>query len=142
MSQLALVYPLLCQIALTLGLLLWMMRARYNALTSRQVRLGDIALGQPAWPAQTTQVSNCFRNQFELPVLFYVLVLLVLITRISDVVLVVLAWAFVITRFAHAYIHTGRNDVRMRGTVYAVGAMILLVAWAWYAVRFLSAAAG
>ena len=141
MSQLALIYPLFFQVGLTFGLMLWMMRARYGALTGRQVRLGDIALGQPAWPAQTTQISNCFRNQFELPVLFYVLALLVLTTRINDVVLVLLAWAFVITRFVHAYIDTVRNDVRMREAVFGIGALILLVMWVWYVVRFLSAAA-
>jgi hypothetical protein len=141
MSQLALIYPLFCQVALTFVLMLWMMRLRYGALTSRQVRLGDIELGQPAWPAQTTQASNCFRNLFELPVLFYVLVLLVLTTRINDVVLVVLAWAFVISRVVHAYIHTGRNDVRMRGAVYGIGALLIVVMWVWFIVRFLSAAA-
>jgi hypothetical protein len=141
MSHLALIYPLFCQVALTFVLMLWMMRLRYGALTSRQVRLGDIALGQQAWPAQTMQASNCFRNQFELPVLFYVLVLLVLTTRINDVVLVVLAWAFVISRVVHAYIHTGRNDVRMRGAVYGIGALLIVVMWVWFIVRFLSAAA-
>ena len=37
-----------------------------------------------------------------------------LILRKSDIVLVALAWAFVISRIVHALIHLGPNDVRRR----------------------------
>ena len=57
-----------------------------------------IALREPNWPARTQQVANCFSNQFELPVLFYVLTILEIITRHADVVFVVLAWIFVLAR--------------------------------------------
>ncbi|HWB45378.1 MAG TPA: MAPEG family protein [Hyphomicrobiaceae bacterium] len=140
MTPLAMLYPMLCQVALALMLWGWMARLRWVALRTRQVRPADIALGEPAWPKRTIQVANCFRNQFELPVLFYVLVLLVLVTRMSDVLLVVLAWVFVLSRVVHAYIHTGSNDVRLRGGVYGVGALALIVMWIWYALRLLSAA--
>jgi len=139
MSQVALVYPLLLQVALTFALLLWMAQRRTSALASKEVRPEQISLGQPGWPARTTQISNCFQNQLEVPVLFYVLVLVVLHLRMSDIVHIVLAWAFVVSRFAHAYIHTTSNDVRLRGPIYGIGVLILLVMWIWFAVRFLAA---
>lgn len=141
MSQVALVYPLLLQVALTFVLLLWLARGRTGALTSKEVLPEQIALGQPRWPARTTQVANSFQNQLEVPVLFYVLVLLILHLRMSDIVHVVLAWAFVLTRFVHAFIHTTNNDVRVRGAVYGIGVLILLVMWIWFALRFLTATA-
>ena len=41
-------------------------------------------------------------NLFELPMLFYVLIALALPLRHADLVIVLLSWVFVITRFAHA----------------------------------------
>jgi hypothetical protein len=141
MSQVALVYPLLLQVALTFILLLWMAQRRTSALASNEVHPRDIALGQPGWPERTTQIGNCFHNQLEVPVLFYILVLLVLHLRMSDIVHVVLAWAFVLSRYAHAFIHTTHNRVSMRGAVYGIGVMILLAMWIWFAIRFLTASA-
>jgi hypothetical protein len=141
MSQVALVYPLLVQVALTFVLLFWMAKGRTSLLANDQIRPEQIALGQPGWPQRETQISNSFRNQFEAPVLFYVLVLLVLHLRMSDIVHVVLAWAFVLLRIAHAYIHTTSNDVRVRGPTYGIGVFVLLIMWVWFAIRFLMASA-
>jgi hypothetical protein len=139
MSQVALVYPLLIQVTLTFVLLFWMALGRTSALRSKEVRPEQIALREPGWPARLTQISNCFQNQLEAPVLFYVLVLLILHLRMSDLVHVVLAWAFVLSRLAHAYIHTTSNDIRLRGPIYGVGVLILMVMWLWFALRFLAA---
>lgn len=141
MSQTALIYPLLVQVALTFVLLSWLARERVVGLDRKIVRPADIALREPNWPKRTMQINNSFQSQLELPLLFYVLVLLALQTRIFDVVLLALAWAFVVARLAHAYIHTTSNDVRIRGPVFGVGMLILLVMWIWFAVRFLIAAA-
>ena len=58
------------------------------------------------------QVGNSLTNQFELPVLFYVLTILAIITKHADFLFVVMAWIFVLTRLAHAYIHVTSNNVR------------------------------
>jgi hypothetical protein len=139
MSQLAILYPVFVQVALTFILLFWTGRARYVALQTKQVRAEDIALRQPGWPTHTAQLGNSFSNQFELPVLFYFLSVLVVITRLSDIILIILAWAFVLTRIAHVYIHTTDNQVLARGRVYGVGALILLAMWIWFGLRFLTA---
>ena len=83
------------------------------------------------------QISNCYHNQFQLPLLFYVLTILVIITRHADFVFVVMAWLFVLTRLLHAYIHTGSNFVRHRFNAFALGATILLAMWLIFAARIL-----
>ena len=100
----------------------------------------DIALGEPGWSKTTTQYGNAFKNQFELPVLFYVLIAFILITRVGDILLLVLAWIFVILRLAHAYIHTTGNDVLLRGRIYGGGLIVLLAMWVIFAVRILTGA--
>lgn len=123
------------QVALTFGLLLWLGPARVAAVRRGEVRLKDIALGQSAWPDRITQISRSFQNQFELPVLLYVLVGLVLVTRKADVWLVTGAWLFVASRLLHAYVHVTSNRIQMRFQAYVVGVAILVLMWLWLALR-------
>src|SRR5471032_1502173 len=98
--------PLFVLVALTLGLLVWLFLLRRRDLISRTVHPSKIALREPNWPQRTQQVAYSLSNQFELPVLFYVLTILEIITRHADFVFVVLAWIFVLMRFAQACVHT------------------------------------
>jgi hypothetical protein len=141
MSVSSLLLPLFVQVGLTFVLMGWMWRLRIAALTNRQVNFRDIALRQPAWPARATQVGNAFHNQLEIPVLFYVLVAFILITRTNDIVFVVLAWAFVAARLVHAWIHTGSNVVPRRFYAMVASAVILAVMWLIFALRILSSGA-
>ena len=122
----AVLAPLFVQVALTFALLIWTGRARFAAARAGEVKIQDIALGQRAWPARVQQASNTFQNQFELPVLFYVLTAFALFTRKADLSFVVMAWLFVLSRLGHAYIYATSNHVMTRFRVFLVGAIILL----------------
>ena len=135
----AILLPLFVQVGLTFFLLFWMGRVRVGALRRREVAMRDIALRQPAWPERPTQIANAFHNQLELPLLFYVLVILALFTRKTDTFFVVLAWMFVTTRLVHAAIHVTSNDVQRRFFAFLVGAIILLIMWIVFALRILFA---
>jgi hypothetical protein len=129
--------PLFVEVTLTFVLWFWMALARRQVFVNRTVHPRDIALGQQNWPAKVSQISNSFRNQFELPVLFYVLTILSIITRHADVIFVVLAWVFVLSRIVHAYIHVTSNRVMQRGAVYGIGALVLIIMWVIFMVRIL-----
>jgi len=130
--------PVFVLVALTFALLLRTAIGRVSSFRSGEVKPQDIALGEPRWPTKVTQYGNAFKNQLELPVLFYVLIAFILITRVGDVLLLVLAWIFVILRLAHAYIHTTGNDVLLRGRVYGGGFVVLLAMWIIFAVKILT----
>jgi hypothetical protein len=132
--------PVFVLVFMTLILLLMTAVRRVSNLRSGEVRADDIALGQPGWPEKTTQYGNAFKNQLELPVLFYVLIAFILITRAGDLLLLVLAWIFVLLRIAHAYIHTTNNVVLLRGRVYGGGIVVLLAMWIIFAVKILTGA--
>jgi hypothetical protein len=110
---------------------------RRDDLKSGKVKASQIALREPNWTVRTQQVVNCFANQFELPVLFYVLTILEIITRHADLIFLVLAWVFVLTRLMHALVHTTSNIVMRRGAWYGFGAIALLAAWMIFMVRIL-----
>ena len=138
MSVSSLLLPLFMQVALTFGLMAWMGFLRVRAVQLRTVRPKDIALRQPNWPERTTQIANCFHNQLEVPLLFYVVVALILITRTNSDLFVILAWVYVITRFVHAFIHTGSNQLDKRFFAMLASVVVLGAMWVVFAVRILT----
>jgi hypothetical protein len=141
MQPTAILYPVFVLIALTFFLQLWTARERTGALSRGEIKTGDIALGQRAWPERATQIANAFHNQLELPILFYILAAFALITSQVDAVLVALAWAFAVLRLWHAAIHTTHNVVRQRFYVFAAGATVLIAMWIYFAARVITAGA-
>jgi hypothetical protein len=137
MSVQAVLLPVFVLVGLTFGLLLWMAGARREALVGGEAKIKDIALGQPNWPARATQIGNCFSNQFEMPLLFYVLIALALPLRHADLVIVMLSWVFVVTRFAHAGIFVTSNDLKQRSLVWFAGVLVLFAMWLYFALKIL-----
>lgn len=128
-------FPLFVQVALTFGLLFGMSGLRTRDVTSGKVDRRNIALREARWPPYTTQWMYAFANEFEIPVLFYVLVCLLIPLRHADLVFVVLAWLFVLARVIRAAIHITNNDVRMRGMAFGASAVILAIMWVIFAVE-------
>lgn len=137
MSIPAILAPVFVQIGLTFFVMVWMGRARWAAGRAGEVTFKDIALGQPAWPRLPLLLSNNFNNQFQLPLLFYVLVAFAIIARKADLLFVVMSWVFVASRIAHTYVHTSSNHVPSRFRVFMVGAIVLLAMWIIFAARIL-----
>jgi hypothetical protein len=108
-----------------------------KAIQARLVKVDEIALGERAWPASLQKLANAYHNQLELPVLFYLAVVIALFTRQADFLFVVLSWCFVLTRFVHAAIHTTGNVVARRFQVFVVGFLLVAILWMLLAWRIL-----
>ena len=137
MSAQMVLLPVFVLVGLTFALLLWMAGVRRQALVGGETRVRDIALGQPNWPTRATQIGNCFKNQFELPLLFYILIALALPLRHADLFIVLMSWVFVVTRFAHAGIFVTSNDLRRRSLVWFAGVLVVFAMWIYFALRIL-----
>jgi len=137
MSVQMVLLPVFFLVGLAFFLLLWMATARGQAVKGRETRLKDIALGEPNWPTKATQIGNCFSNQFEIPVLFYILIALALPLRHADLFIVLMSWVFVVARVIHAGVFVTSNDVRQRGLVWFAGVLVLLAMWIYFALRIL-----
>ncbi|HET6389380.1 MAPEG family protein [Hyphomicrobium sp.] len=130
--------PVFVQVLLIFLLLGFMGRERLGSLSSGEVKADDVLLSDASYTTRARQFGNCFRNQFELPMLFFVLIAFLLITRLGDILMLALAWAFVLTRYAHAYIHTTSNDLNWRFRAYAVGVVVLAAMWVLFAIKVLT----
>ena len=137
MSVASILLPVFVQVALTFVLLMRLGSGRLRTLSAGNTKVRDIALGESNWPADVTQVGNCFNNQFQLPMLFYVLVVLAPFLHKADLLFVIMSWIFVISRVVHAGVHITSNNVNQRFAAYTVGMVVLLLMWAIFAVRIL-----
>ena len=137
MSLQMVLLPVFVLIGLTFALLLGMVGTRRQALVAGGTRIPDIVLGQPNWPARATQIANCYANQFELPLLFYILIAIALPIRHADLFIVLLSWVFVVTRFAHAGIFVTSNDLGQRSMAWLAGVLVLFAMWIYFALKIL-----
>jgi hypothetical protein len=137
MSVQMVLLPLFVQIGLTFALLLGMATSRGRGRARPATTPPDVAAGRPNWPTQVAQIGDCFSNQFEVPVLFYVLIALALPLRHADLVIVLLSWVFVVTRFIHAGIFVSSNNVRQRGLAWFAGVLVVLAMWIYFALKIL-----
>jgi hypothetical protein len=126
--------PVFVLVGLTFALLFGMAATR----TSAEIRRGEAErCCADTWPGRAAQFGNCFSNQFELPLLFYILIALALPLRHADLVIVLLSWVFVVTRFAHAGIFVTSNDVRQRSLAWFAGVLVLFAMWLYFALKIL-----
>lgn len=111
-------------------------RARTAAVRSGLVTMKDIALDASRWPDDVRKLSNNYDNQFQIPVLFYALLPLLIVLAKVDWLLVALAWIFIASRIVHSMIHTGGNIVIHRFRAFLFGFVTLGAMWIWFALRF------
>ncbi|MFZ0238340.1 MAG: MAPEG family protein [Xanthobacteraceae bacterium] len=131
--------PLFLEVILTFVLVFWLAPLRGRDFSSGVARPENVALREPNWSQRSLQVSYSYSNQFELPVLFYVLTILAWVTRHADLIFVLLAWIFVIFRYLQACVHVTNNQVRLRGAFFGVSAVVLAIMWLIYIVEILTA---
>lgn len=130
----ALIQPVVALVILTAIVCLLMVVYRNVALirgmaSARYFR--TYAADKPAeWIERPTRT---YMNLLELPILFYVVCVLMLVTGSFDYAQVSLAWIFVITRYVHAFIYIGFNHVPLRFTAFLTGVFTLAVMWARFA---------
>lgn len=137
MSVQMILLPLFVQVLLTIALGMNLAVRRRRAF-AEGTRWQDIALREPNWPKDCLIASNAFSNQFEIPVLFYVLTILALITKQADLLFVVMAWIFIATRLLQAGVFLSTNHVPTRGAFFGIGVIVLVIMWIVYIVRILT----
>jgi hypothetical protein len=127
-------WPVLVMVALTLLVYVRLIKVKIREMKAGRVDMARRGLHEDAWGEAVLQINNNIRNQFELPVLFYVLAVAFWALDAVSVLVLVVAWLFVASRIAHAWVHLTSNDIPNRRRLFTVGwwilaAMVLLAAW-------------
>jgi len=137
-----LILAIAAQVFLTIAILVLMGRERVPRVMSGEIEVKAIAVERDAYPLRARLLSNNFDNQFQLPVLFYVVALLAIMLGGVTWLEVIAAWLFVALRYAHAAIHVTTNHVLNRFAVYATGLAVLTILWLLVLFRLLVSSPG
>jgi len=119
---------MLAQIGWTFVLYVWLTVERARAVARGEVKYSAFEFSRNE-PPSVARVTRNLANQFELPVIFYaVVVLLVVIGRVGTID-VLAAWVFVAGRVIHTLVQTLTDDVPLRGRVFLINfaAVVVLV---------------
>jgi len=125
----SILWPMLAHIGWVSVLYVWLTIARQRAVKSGQIESSCFVLGRDE-PLEVARITRNLANQFELPLIFYALV--VLLVALGQVTLfdVIAAWVFVAGRVAHTLVQTLTDNVPLRGQVFTINflAVVALVA--------------
>lgn len=121
MTQDAIFSPFFATVFLTLLVWVYMYIRRISFITSIKISPKDLSvpgtLAQIS-PPNVSNPSDNFKNLFEIPVLFYALVLYLFVTKQVDTVYVNAAWIFVVFRALHSTVHCTFNLIMLRFYLY------------------------
>jgi hypothetical protein len=84
---------------------------------------------------ENTNAADNFRNLFEVPVLFYLWCVAVVLTGGSTAGFIMSAWAYVGLRGLHSLIQVTYNRVMHRFLVYAASTLLLFGLWVAFLAR-------
>jgi hypothetical protein len=114
----SLLWPMLAQIGWTFLLYVWLTVARARAVKRGEVVYGDFARHDE--PHHVARITYNLANQFELPVIFYAVIVLLIATNKSTMIDVIAAWVFVAGRLVHTLVQCLTDNVPLRGKVFLI----------------------
>ena len=124
-------WPAIAMVALTLVVWVRMYRTRIAQMKRERIHPQAVATSaQSAAKLTDSKAADNFRNLFELPVLFYLALVIAAQTGNVNLLTLTLAWAFVALRIAHSAIHCTYNKVYHRFYAYFFGGAVLWILWA------------
>ncbi len=122
--------PIAAMVAVTLLVWLRLYQVRLREMRVRRIAPQALASRSQTAAMHDTRAADNFSNLFELPVLFYVALLVAQATGNTGDTVMLLAWLFVVLRAAHSLIHCTYNRVMHRFTAYLLSALTLWALWA------------
>jgi len=127
MSNHLIYWPILAQVAIPIVVLMLNGKRKAVDIAAGTADLKAAAMDNIAWSKGVALTSNNLANQAQLPVLFYVICLVLAGINAVNVLTLVVAWLFVLSRVVHAYAHVKDNNVPVRFRAFVFGGLMLLL---------------
>jgi hypothetical protein len=124
MNQLVIFQPFLATMILTLVVWVYMYGRRLPFIFSSGLdpkKMTPLELARLS-PPQVSTPSDNLKNLFELPTIFYAIVLYIYVTQQVDAAFVRAAWLFFLFRVLHSVVHCTFNFIPLRFVLYVISA--------------------
>jgi hypothetical protein len=140
MRQELVLFPAVTVVALTFIVGFMLLRARFLAVKRGDINPRFFLLNRGGKaPEYLLKLEQNYCNLFELPVLFYLLILMIYATNSVNALLLWVSWGFAGTRIVHTLVHVTVNRLRWRMAVFLAGALLLLAGWVVFVLGLTSA---
>lgn len=131
MNILSIVYPMAALFGLTFFIMYLMLVVRVKAVRERKISPRYFKLNKGGeLPEKVEAIAQNYTNLLELPVLFYSVCIIAIVLNQNAEYFIICAWAFVLSRIIHSYIHITYNHILHRLAAFAVSGFILIFMWA------------
>lgn len=134
MNNSVIFWPVIIQALVTLFLYIPMSARRVASVKSGTAKASDYRLVEKE-PEDVRQMTRAIANQYETPILFYAVCLSAYVTQNVGVVMVALAWAYVVIKCVHVYVQTTSNRLRIRRPVFMLSFIVLIAMWVMFALQ-------
>ena len=129
MKNTLIIYPSVLMVTLTLFLYVKNYFDNAKATKNKGIKFSYFKTYQGEVPEYLAVSRQTLKNQFELPILFYFLISLILLFDSVSKIDLILAWIFVISRYLHCYIRLTSNHVPYRAKFFLLGVFVLIFSW-------------
>ena len=127
MKNYLILYPAFSMIFLTFFIYLKNRLDASNAYKSGEVDGQYFKTYDGKAPCYLQTSRQTLKNQFELPVIFYFLIVLLFINDTITIYELILSWTFAVSRYLHAFIRLTSNYVPYRAKTFTFGYFTLIV---------------
>lgn len=138
--NLAILWPTVALAALIFAVWFLLLRKRFAHIADNRPTAADFANAEAAgrYFRPVERPAQNLTNLFEMPVLYFALVPLLIMTASASGAQVALAWAFVALRLAHTVIHIGPNTIKTRARLYIASSAMLFAMWLGFIIDLLA----
>ena len=127
MEKNLIIYPTLLNVILVFLLYTKNTLDNRKAIKSKSLKMSYFKAYSGNVPDNIAVSRQTLKNQFELPILFYFLISIILYFDQVFLIDLFLAWLFVISRYLHAYIRLSSNKIKHRSITFQIGFYTLLL---------------
>ena len=132
MEQKLILYPAFLMIFLTFFLYVKNYLDNIKAAKDKALKFSYFKAYSGDVPEYIAVSRQTLKNQFELPILFYFTVSIVLIFDKASQLDLIFSWLFTISRYIHCYIRLSSNYIPYRAKIFSLGLLILIVWWIYF----------
>ncbi|MCO7250210.1 MULTISPECIES: MAPEG family protein [unclassified Pseudoalteromonas] len=125
-----LIVAMFTQVLLTFIVMYIMGKRRFSAAKKKTIEMKDfLTMDLEKAGSHVRLADRNFINQFEMPVLFFIACLTALQLNAVGTVFVGFAWAYVVLRIIHSFIHLTSNTLKARYYSFVISSFIMLIMW-------------
>ena len=137
MDRILIIYPACVLVFITLFTMVKMRLILEKYLKNKKIKFSYLKVYKNDVPEDLDQARQHYKNQFEVPVLFYLLISLIYAQNSVNIYHLTFTWLFIFFRCLHCYIRVSTNYVPHRAKFFVLSLLMLLCGWVYFVLNSL-----